>query len=218
MAIFQYAIRGRLSLHKLTMTHKLLEKAITTVMPTKRLLKLTIFLAVFWGAWGRAETPKAETAAMSMTTVDSPSESRADSEIVFTTRAPNWVVDIRVSDSAGDCNDLKPIGNLFYDAQLREGGVLGFIQKLNPIKPNENLELTYKVAAGTQLKVRTHATTSGGYNGYCGPVSVQFLVGESRKYRGDFKLEGGGCWLELTDVTSPEEEPYPIPAQKVYCK
>lgn len=83
------------------------------------------------------------------------------SEVTFETDAPNWIVNVGISTSEVDCKGFRSAGKLFYDAQLRGGGFLGGLQKLNPIRPDENLKVTRLVPANSTLQIQASAVTTG---------------------------------------------------------
>lgn len=123
------------------------------------------------------------------------------SEITFETDAPNWWVDVDISTSEVNCEGFKSAAKLFYDAQLRAGGLSTALQKLNPLRPDENITVTQRVPANSILQIRASATTSVA-NIYrrCGPISTKFKTDNASKFKAYVGLKDGYCFINVTDL------------------
>ena len=133
------------------------------------------------------------------------------SEVTFETDAPNWIVNVGIATSEVDCKGFRSAGKLFYDAQLRGGGFLGGLQKLNPIRPDENPKVTRLVPANSTLQIQASAVTTGaGVYGTCGPVTTKFKTGDFSRFKVYVGLKDGYCSLTVTDIAGNSRTGEPI--------
>lgn len=133
------------------------------------------------------------------------------SEITFETDAPNWMVDVDISTSEKDCDGFRSAGTLFYDAQLRGGGFFGALQKINPIRPNENVTLTQRVPTNSVIQIQASATTTGaGIYGRCGPITTKFKTNDIGNFKVHVGLKNGYCFLTVTDLAKDSRTGAPL--------
>nr|WP_314706403.1 hypothetical protein [uncultured Comamonas sp.] len=136
------------------------------------------------------------------------------SEVTFETDAPNWSVDVGISTSEIDCEGFRSAGKLFYDAQLRAGGLFGAMQKLNPMRPDENLTVTQRVPANSNVQIQASAVRTGaGVYSRCGPVTTKFKTGSTSKFRAYVGLKDGYCFINVTDLAGNSQTGEPM-----HCK
>lgn len=136
-------------------------------------------------------------------------------EITFETNAPNWSVDVYISTSNTDCQGFKHAGELFYDAQLRGGGVFGALQKINPLRKDENLKIEHRIPSQSAVQIQVFASQNVGNSyGSCGPLTAKInAVDSGQRFKAHIDLANRQCTLKITDVVRNTSAGKPL-----FCK